>query len=53
MTPDEKIKKFNELEQAFLADVEKIKKEYQAKIKEAVATVEKSKIESLKKDLGL
>lgn len=53
MTPEEKIAKIQELEVKFLAQIEEIKKEYQLKIKDVLTAVNKEKIESLKKDLGI
>jgi CRISPR/Cas system CSM-associated protein Csm4 (group 5 of RAMP superfamily) len=53
MTPEEKIKKIQELEQKFLNEIESIKKEYQLKIKEVMDIANKQKIENLKKDLGI
>lgn len=53
MTPDEKILKIRELEKEFVAKLETIKKEYQQEIRVILADIEKKKVESLKKDLGM
>ena len=53
MTPEEKIKKIQELEQKFLLEIEQIKKDYQIKIREVMEIANKQKIANLKKDLGI
>lgn len=53
MTPEEKLTKIKELEQQFLGKIDEIRKDFQLKMKELVVSVEKEKIDSLKKDLGL
>ena len=53
MTPEEKIKKLQELQQKFMAELNAIEKEYTQKIKELQDIANKQKIENLKKDLGI
>ncbi len=53
MTPKEKREKLKELEDIYLKKVSTLAKEYRMKVRDIFGRIEKKKMETLRKELGI